>query len=307
MKILKVLFFLTLISPFLGISNHHTIKMLSAKKEAERYTTIQKENVSYLETDLYFLNDNITIFDYYIDFYIDFYCENDYIISVEAYFDMDLRIRNYDVLNTGYQPNITQTISLSSGTTLFGDDLLIPITNLDNGLVLSNTLLNVPTLELDGGMTMQLLPILRIGNTTINSQLFTFYLPFDDTLADIFTEFPILYTNYSQGDLIRLKNTNLSSDSFNLANLKDYWSEIGFESGLTEGYDRGSSDGYELGFEAGFSEGLNANNFMNTIRQLFATVSDVMQVEILPNIRLWYIVGVPLVLSVVRFILGWWR
>lgn len=49
------------------------------------------------------------------------------------------------------------------------------------------------------------------------------------------------------------------------------------------------------------------NNVGRFIESAFNVVNSVMNIEILPYIKLWYIVGVPLVLSVVKFIIGWFR
>lgn len=85
----------------------------------------------------------------------------------------------------------------------------------------------------------------------------------------------------------------------------------GYEDGHFEGYNEGFSYGEELGYNNGYNDGIIAgsNNFniLNLIRSLFDLIWSVLSVEMLPNIKLIYIVAIPLVLSVLKFILGWFR
>lgn len=85
----------------------------------------------------------------------------------------------------------------------------------------------------------------------------------------------------------------------------------GYDSGWDKGYESGYNYGLEIGYNNGYNEGVivGSNNFniLNLIRSLFDLLWDVLSVEMLPNIKLIYIVAIPLVLSVIKFILGWFR
>ena len=61
---------------------------------------------------------------------------------------------------------------------------------------------------------------------------------------------------------------------------------------------------YEIGFEAGQSQAFNILNFVSSILLM---VDSILSVEILPYIQLWYIVAIPIILSIVDFILKRFR
>lgn len=85
----------------------------------------------------------------------------------------------------------------------------------------------------------------------------------------------------------------------------------GYDAGWDKGYESGFDYGQELGYNNGYNDGVIAgsNNFniLDFIRALFDLIWGVLSVEMLPNIKLVYIVAIPLVLSVIKFILGWFR
>lgn len=85
--------------------------------------------------------------------------------------------------------------------------------------------------------------------------------------------------------------------------IKEEYEEIGYNNG----YDYGLEIGYNNGYNDGVIAGSNDFNLLNFIRSLCDLLWGVLNVEMLPNIKLIYIVSIPLVLSVVRFILGWFR
>lgn len=69
-------------------------------------------------------------------------------------------------------------------------------------------------------------------------------------------------------------------------------------------YDTGFEDGYEEGKNTAVDESLWIYSF---IRSVFNGFAQVLNVEILPNIKLGYLIAIPLVLSVLRFILGFFK
>lgn len=100
-------------------------------------------------------------------------------------------------------------------------------------------------------------------------------------------------------------NTNyISLNSNELENFINNTNDASYNQGFENGY----NNGYDIGYNNGYSEGIESNNnIFDFILTAFNIVSSVLSVEILPNIRLWYIVAVPLVFSVVKFIIGWFR
>lgn len=69
-------------------------------------------------------------------------------------------------------------------------------------------------------------------------------------------------------------------------------------------YDSGFIDGYNVGANEAVDKSLWIYSF---IRSVFNGFAQVLNVEILPNIKLGYLIAIPLVLSVLRFILGFFK
>ena len=69
-------------------------------------------------------------------------------------------------------------------------------------------------------------------------------------------------------------------------------------------YDSGYTAGYNVGKNESVDQSLWIYSFT---RSVFNGFAQVLNVEILPNIRLGYLIAIPLVLSVLRFILGFFK
>ena len=69
-------------------------------------------------------------------------------------------------------------------------------------------------------------------------------------------------------------------------------------------YDSGFTDGYNVGKNEAVDETLWIYSFT---RSVFNGFAQVLNVDILPNIKLGYLIAIPLVLSVLRFILGFFK
>ena len=69
-------------------------------------------------------------------------------------------------------------------------------------------------------------------------------------------------------------------------------------------YDTGFEDGYKVGKDEAVDQSLWIYSFT---RSVFNGFAQVLNVEILPNIKLGYLIAIPLVLSVLRFILGFFK
>ena len=69
-------------------------------------------------------------------------------------------------------------------------------------------------------------------------------------------------------------------------------------------YDSGFVDGYNVGVNENVDKSMWIYSF---IRSVFNGFAQVLNVEILPNIKLGYLIAIPLVLSVLRFILGFFK
>ena len=69
-------------------------------------------------------------------------------------------------------------------------------------------------------------------------------------------------------------------------------------------YDTGFEEGYKVGKDEAVDESLWIYSFT---RSVFNGFAQVLNVEILPNIKLGYLIAIPLVLSILRFILGFFK
>lgn len=62
-------------------------------------------------------------------------------------------------------------------------------------------------------------------------------------------------------------------------------------------------DDYETAYQIGYSEGMHfSTSSTNWIKSVFNAVDSILQIEILPNFKLWYIVAIPLLFGCVLFV-----
>ena len=60
---------------------------------------------------------------------------------------------------------------------------------------------------------------------------------------------------------------------------------------------------YETAYSIGYSEGMHfSTSSTNWIKSVFNAVDSVLQIEILPNFKLWYIIAIPLLFGCVLFV-----
>lgn len=69
----------------------------------------------------------------------------------------------------------------------------------------------------------------------------------------------------------------------------------------------GYREGYGTGYLTGQEDGRADWDWSNFLKSIFSGIDGFLQVEILPKIKLWYLVGIPLVFGLLKFILGWFR
>lgn len=82
---------------------------------------------------------------------------------------------------------------------------------------------------------------------------------------------------------------------------------IAYNNGYENGYNTGKTDGYSEGYNAGYATGneagkitANSNAFNFTwLTTLFEGLNTIFNVEIFPNFKLWYLIGIPLIISLV--------
>ena len=103
---------------------------------------------------------------------------------------------------------------------------------------------------------------------------------------------------------INLITLNTHNGDNNILQLNNYicfkndnnFSQVSYDTGFQEGFDKGQDQAVD--------ESLWIYSFIRSVLDGFAQV---LNVEILPNIKLGYLIAIPLVLSILRFILGFFK
>ena len=98
-----------------------------------------------------------------------------------------------------------------------------------------------------------------------------------------------LQTHYQESNIMQLNNYICFKNDNN-------FSQVSYDTGFQEGYDKGKDQAVD--------ESLWIYSFT---RSVFNGFAQVLNVEILPNIKLGYLIAIPLVLSILRFILGFFK
>ena len=106
---------------------------------------------------------------------------------------------------------------------------------------------------------------------------------------------------YFNINLIKLETRTANSNILQLNNYICFKNDNNFSQ---VSYDTGFTDGFEQGKNVAVDESLWIYSFT---RSVFNGFAQVLNVEILPNIKLGYLIAIPLVLSVLRFILGFFK
>lgn len=107
---------------------------------------------------------------------------------------------------------------------------------------------------------------------------------------------------YFKINLIKLQTMNDTRN--NILQLNNYICFKNDNNFSQVSYDTGFENGYEQGKNTAVDESLWIYSFT---RSVFNGFAQVLNVEILPNIKLGYLIAIPLVLSVLRFILGFFK
>ena len=106
---------------------------------------------------------------------------------------------------------------------------------------------------------------------------------------------------YFNINLITLQTHNQENNIMQLNNYICFKNDNNFSQ---VSYDTGFTEGFEQGKNVAVDESLWIYSFT---RSVFNGFAQVLNVEILPNIKLGYLIAIPLVLSILRFILGFFK
>lgn len=178
---------------------------------------------------------------------------------------------------------------------------------------------NVATLSFLGNVN---LPSWDIVNKTVNTSS-SVYAPdflalnyrspeqfFDSTIFSFVSDgtrynLPIPYIvgdaivikhNFSIPHYVRFITLYVEESQYQIGYQEGY--EQGVSDGYNSGYTQGRNDGYQEGYNAGLSDTLAPNWFISFINSVF----DILNIEIFPNIKLVYLIFIPVGLGVLALI-----
>lgn len=141
---------------------------------------------------------------------------------------------------------------------------------------------------------------LEISSTPI-SNISLYDYDYDDFVS---VYYPNVYADFLLQDYktfigqLEANNQGLSEENISLNN------QIQNLEQENERLEQEYNEAYDLGLAEGQAQAFNIINFLERILLM---LDSVLSVEILPYIRLWYIVAIPLVLGVVKMVLSWFR
>lgn len=128
-------------------------------------------------------------------------------------------------------------------------------------------------------------------------------IPFEDGDLGEFTfscDFNNVLITYPIGEIFAKRNN--TTITYN--KLIQYGAEKNnsYNEGYEQGYDEGHLDGLEQGRAEKDSYGISP--FVQSIFNGFGTM---LSVEIFPHIKIWYVIGIPLIFGIVKFVIGWFK
>lgn len=103
---------------------------------------------------------------------------------------------------------------------------------------------------------------------------------------------------------------NAYYSDFNLTiNTYDYYYiySLGYDEGYDEGYDYGYDEGYGYGYDIGLEDNEEPFSVFRFLERVTATIANLLNTQIFPNITIGTILFIPIILKVVEFIVGWFR
>lgn len=80
--------------------------------------------------------------------------------------------------------------------------------------------------------------------------------------------------------------------------------------GFKASYDEGANQyqvGYNTGYNAGYTNGLASAGQVPWLVSIFNTLDNVFNIEIFPGLKIWYIVAIPVIFSLIAFVLSFFR
>lgn len=84
-----------------------------------------------------------------------------------------------------------------------------------------------------------------------------------------------------------------------------YLDDYDYSQDINNAYTRGYNEGERVGYEQGYQEGTQDNPEYNFswLKNAFSAINELFNIEIIPGLKLSYLIGIPLMLELVLFIL----
>lgn len=80
-----------------------------------------------------------------------------------------------------------------------------------------------------------------------------------------------------------------------------------YSNGFNDGKIDGFNDGYKDGYKNGVKETSATINEQTWLTSIFKTIDSCLSVEIFPKFKLWYLISIPVMFALVRFVISFFR
>lgn len=79
------------------------------------------------------------------------------------------------------------------------------------------------------------------------------------------------------------------------------------QEGFKTAYDNGASQEYSKGYSAGYANGTAQAGEIPWLVSMFNAIDNIFKIEIFPGLKIWYIVAIPIIFSLIAFVLSFFR
>lgn len=80
-----------------------------------------------------------------------------------------------------------------------------------------------------------------------------------------------------------------------------------YSNGFNDGKIDGFNDGYKEGYKSGVKDTSATINEQTWLTSIFKTIDTCLSIEIFPKFKLWYLVSIPIMFALVRFVISFFR
>ena len=182
-----------------------------------------------------------------------------------------------------------------------------------------------------------------INDRQINMTMYDLYIDNSVLSGFIYIEYVIYYRDIngehqtratydrSFSRILEYQTENMTLNCYNISFAISTGEREAYQEGYTDGYEDGNADGYEegynegeeygkmigyengknYGYNMGYNDGLANTNLVDSaislVRGVFGALDTILNIEIIPGLKLSIILLVPIIFGVVSFFLNLWR